>query len=86
MDAVQEDEFTMNLVGEPMRLVIADDHPLFRGALRDAVAGHCAHNRDQRDWSGLRLVVPRGNEIRDGGSDSHFGVAATTMRISKPPH
>jgi DNA-binding NarL/FixJ family response regulator len=25
--------------GEPMRLVIADDHPLFRGALRESMAG-----------------------------------------------
>jgi DNA-binding NarL/FixJ family response regulator len=25
--------------GEPMRLVVADDHPLFRGALRESMAG-----------------------------------------------
>ena len=29
----------MRRVGELTRLVIADDHPLFRGALREAVAG-----------------------------------------------
>jgi DNA-binding NarL/FixJ family response regulator len=29
----------MKRVGESTRLVIADDHPLFRGALREAVAG-----------------------------------------------
>jgi DNA-binding NarL/FixJ family response regulator len=26
-------------VGESARLVIADDHPLFRGALREAISG-----------------------------------------------
>jgi DNA-binding NarL/FixJ family response regulator len=30
---------TMKRVGESTRLVIADDHPLFRGALREAVSG-----------------------------------------------
>ena len=29
----------MKRVGESTRLVIADDHPLFRGALREAVSG-----------------------------------------------
>ena len=29
----------MKRVGELTRLVIADDHPLFRGALREAVSG-----------------------------------------------
>jgi len=29
----------MKRVSEPIRLVIADDHPLFRGALREAVSG-----------------------------------------------
>ena len=29
----------MKRVGDPTRLVIADDHPLFRGALRKAVSG-----------------------------------------------
>jgi len=29
----------MKSTAEPTRLVIADDHPLFRGALREAVAG-----------------------------------------------
>ena len=29
----------MKRAGEPMRLVIADDHPLFRGALRESMAG-----------------------------------------------
>jgi len=29
----------MKRVGESVRLVIADDHPLFRGALREAVSG-----------------------------------------------
>src|ERR1700737_4598247 len=29
----------MKRVGESSRLVIADDHPLFRGALREAVSG-----------------------------------------------
>jgi len=29
----------MRRVGESVRLIIADDHPLFRGALREAVSG-----------------------------------------------
>ena len=29
----------MKRAGKPMRLVIADDHPLFRGALRESMAG-----------------------------------------------
>jgi DNA-binding NarL/FixJ family response regulator len=37
--ATTRNELRMTPVGEPMRLMIADDHPLFRGALREAVAG-----------------------------------------------
>ena len=33
----------MALTDPQYRLVIADDHPLFRGALREAVAGLFAH-------------------------------------------
>ena len=55
----------MKRVGESTRLVIADDHPLFRGALREAVSGLFEHGEFAEAGSFEEVVklLERGQEI-----------------------
>ena len=52
-------------MSEPHRLVIADDHPLFRGALREAVSG--LFGRAQIGEAGtfeeMTALLERGGEV-----------------------
>src|SRR5882762_7259359 len=55
----------MRRVGESTRLVIADDHPLFRGALREAVSG-LFENADMAEagsFEDVTKLLERGAEI-----------------------
>src|SRR5713101_5335469 len=55
----------MKRVGESTRLVIADDHPLFRGALREAVSG-LFENADMAEagsFEDVTKLLERGAEI-----------------------
>jgi DNA-binding NarL/FixJ family response regulator len=55
----------MKRVGESVRLVIADDHPLFRGALREAVSGllEKADIAEAGSFEDITKLLERGAEI-----------------------
>src|ERR1700737_137459 len=55
----------MKRVGESTRLVIADDHPLFRGALREAVSGlfEKADIAEAGSFDEVTRLLERGAEI-----------------------
>jgi DNA-binding NarL/FixJ family response regulator len=55
----------MKRVGEMVRLVIADDHPLFRGALREAVSGllEKADIAEAGSFEDVTKLLERGVEI-----------------------
>jgi len=55
----------MKRVGESVRLVIADDHPLFRGALREAVSGllEKADIAEAGSFEDVTKLLERGAEI-----------------------
>jgi DNA-binding NarL/FixJ family response regulator len=55
----------MKPVGESARLVIADDHPLFRGALREAVAGlfEEVEIAEAGSFDDVAKLLERGGEI-----------------------
>src|SRR5216683_4861718 len=55
----------MKRVGESTRLVIADDHPLFRGALREAVSGlfEKADIAEAGSFEDVTRLLERGAEI-----------------------
>ena len=52
-------------VGESIRLVIADDHPLFRGALREAVSGlfEDADIAEAGSFDDVAQLLERGGEV-----------------------
>jgi DNA-binding NarL/FixJ family response regulator len=52
-------------VGESTRLVIADDHPLFRGALREAVAGlfDQVEISEAGSFDDVAAILERGGEV-----------------------
>ena len=55
----------MKRVGESARLVIADDHPLFRGALREAVSGLFDHVEiaEAGSFDDVAQLLERGGEV-----------------------
>jgi DNA-binding NarL/FixJ family response regulator len=55
----------MKSTAEPTRLVIADDHPLFRGALREAVAGlfEAGHIGEAGSFDDITHLLERGAEV-----------------------
>jgi DNA-binding NarL/FixJ family response regulator len=55
----------MKRVGEAIRLVIADDHPLFRGALREAVAGlfEDAEIAEAGSFDDVAKLLERGSDV-----------------------
>jgi DNA-binding NarL/FixJ family response regulator len=55
----------MKRVGDPIRLVIADDHPLFRGALREAVSGLFADIdiSEAGSFDDVTRILERGTEV-----------------------
>ena len=55
----------MKRVGESARLVIADDHPLFRGALREAVSGLFEHVEiaEAGSFDDVAKLLERGGEV-----------------------
>src|SRR6266853_2312747 len=55
----------MRRVGESTRLVIADDHPLFRGALREAVSGlfEDVEIAEAGSFEDVAKLLERGGEV-----------------------
>ena len=55
----------MNGEAESIRLVIADDHPLFRGALREAVRGLFAraHIAEAGSFEEITRLLEQGAEV-----------------------
>ena len=55
----------MTRVGESARLVIADDHPLFRGALREAVSGLFDHVEiaEAGSFEDVTQLLERGGDV-----------------------
>src|SRR5256884_3222667 len=55
----------MRRVGESVRLIIADDHPLFRGALREAVSGlfEEVEIAEAGSFEDLTKLLERGAEV-----------------------